>query len=412
MIKAELEQFLINNPELEQLTDILNSFNIYDVLKVTNQEIRHSNTLAWLFDPKESHGFQDKFLSRFLSYVLASENNDREEPSNLQTEIRKFMPTLGPELNTFEKVTVLREYKNIDVLIKVESFGPAKEDFAILIENKVQSKQSKGQLKKYYDACKKEFKNIIPIFLTLNQEEPEEDYFTADYEIIYNILKQLLELYYSQIPSEQQIFLSHYTKILGRLTMNEKEISDLCKTIYSKHKNAIDEIMRHASNARNNSNELFEEYLQKNMPKIKLKARAWGAVFFLPEVAIFDKNYGQNKWDNYYKENNLLSCDYYLGDKKKTYALKLILGNIEDKDTAVKVINALNESGLIKRKLDPEKTYAQKTIRLLAKKTSCSLDDNDEIDLSDFNEKIEPLFQSFLKEIEPICEVIKKAIKK
>jgi hypothetical protein len=324
--------------------------------------------------------------------------------------IKNFMPPLGPELNSFQSVTVLREYKNIDILIKVESFGTKNKDFAILIENKVQSKQSKGQLKKYYEVIQQEHKNIIPIFLTLNQEEPEEDFLTANYETVYFILKQLQELYSSQVPSEQQVFISHYIKILGRLTMNEKEISELCKTIYSKHKTALDEIMRYASNTRNNSNELFEEILNQD-DKIKLKARAWGAVFFIPEKALIKENYGENKWDTYYKTNNLISCDYYLGDKRKTYAFKLILGNIENKETSIKVLEALNDSGLLKRKLDPEKAHTQKTIRLHVRRTSCSLDLNDEIDLSDFKEKVTPLYQEFLKEIGPICEVIKKSLK-
>lgn len=55
--QERLEQFVIDNPELEQLEDLLAKFNIFDVLKLQRQEIRHSNFLAWLFDPSGSHRY-------------------------------------------------------------------------------------------------------------------------------------------------------------------------------------------------------------------------------------------------------------------------------------------------------------------------------------------------------------------
>ena len=51
-----LRQFVLNNHDLEHLESILSNFNIFETLNIVNNEIRHSNVLAWLLDPNENHG--------------------------------------------------------------------------------------------------------------------------------------------------------------------------------------------------------------------------------------------------------------------------------------------------------------------------------------------------------------------
>ena len=41
-------------------------FNVFKVLRHAEYEIRHSNVLAWLLTPGETHGLGDKFLRRFM----------------------------------------------------------------------------------------------------------------------------------------------------------------------------------------------------------------------------------------------------------------------------------------------------------------------------------------------------------
>ena len=56
----------ISDPDLERLQVGLNEPNIFDILRVSSQEIRHSNFLAWLLNPKGSHGLGSYFLKRIL----------------------------------------------------------------------------------------------------------------------------------------------------------------------------------------------------------------------------------------------------------------------------------------------------------------------------------------------------------
>ena len=43
-----LEQFVVNNADLERLESLLNQFNIFEAVGMARQEIRHSYFLAFL----------------------------------------------------------------------------------------------------------------------------------------------------------------------------------------------------------------------------------------------------------------------------------------------------------------------------------------------------------------------------
>jgi hypothetical protein len=68
--KRSLAKFLVGNSELEELSARLNQFNILQVLRIERAEIRHSNVLGWLLNPRESHGLSDTFVRRFISTLL------------------------------------------------------------------------------------------------------------------------------------------------------------------------------------------------------------------------------------------------------------------------------------------------------------------------------------------------------
>ncbi|PYS82631.1 MAG: hypothetical protein DMF70_07785 [Acidobacteria bacterium] len=44
-------------------------FNVFRALRLETHEIRHSNFLSWLFDPRESHAQGDLFLSTFVDAI-------------------------------------------------------------------------------------------------------------------------------------------------------------------------------------------------------------------------------------------------------------------------------------------------------------------------------------------------------
>ena len=61
---------LENNVAFQQLNQQVNSFNPLKVLRMENYEVRHSNMLAWLLDPKENHRLNNYFLRKTLEHLL------------------------------------------------------------------------------------------------------------------------------------------------------------------------------------------------------------------------------------------------------------------------------------------------------------------------------------------------------
>ncbi|MDL2237968.1 PD-(D/E)XK nuclease family protein, partial [Christensenellaceae bacterium OttesenSCG-928-K19] len=127
-----LKSFLYDISYLDELAPWADKFNIFDVLKISRAELRHSNMLSWLLSPNESHGFGDSVLRNIIQILI--ENNDLESID--------VFKTLLMDLSTFR---ILREWKNIDILAISET-----EKFLVCIENKVGSQEHSNQLKRYH----------------------------------------------------------------------------------------------------------------------------------------------------------------------------------------------------------------------------------------------------------------------
>ena len=72
----ELLENFICDTKLKELECLFGQFNIFDCLRLTRTEIRHSNFIAWLLDPNETHKLKDYFLKQFLIKVLSLNKKD------------------------------------------------------------------------------------------------------------------------------------------------------------------------------------------------------------------------------------------------------------------------------------------------------------------------------------------------
>ena len=118
------------------------TFNTFDVLRYSGYEIRHSNVVAWLLRPADTHGIGSRFLEWFVDHV-----NRRLAP-----ELERLPETSFETAN----VEVWRERDWVDVTILFK-----KEKCLIAVENKPDSAQPQhlNQVRRYEKKLRKKHKD-------------------------------------------------------------------------------------------------------------------------------------------------------------------------------------------------------------------------------------------------------------
>jgi hypothetical protein len=131
-----IEQLILNNPELEKLENMLSQFNTFETLDIVNTEIRHSNVLAWLFNPNANHSLREYFLKQFLKHFI-SINKDY---------ITANITVFDFEIFNYTNIEMRREWNNIDLLLIIRD---EIKNVVVVIENKLKTAEHDEQLRRY-----------------------------------------------------------------------------------------------------------------------------------------------------------------------------------------------------------------------------------------------------------------------
>ena len=244
-MKIELSN-LVKDPKLEELSLTLHTTNFFSILDVTKTEIRHSNFLAWLMSPNESHNLNTIFLKWFLKDIFSS---DKIEWAN-EFSIDSF---------NLHNVKVYREWQNIDIVI-------VHEEFVVAIENKVDSNEHSRQLKRYSDIINESFPDLKKafVFLTIDglnakDETDENQYISIDYGLIKSLIEIVLSVYKNSLSQRIQYYIEDYLLILNRYIMKEHESVELAQQLYMNHREAIDFIIENITDKIAEVREIIEE---------------------------------------------------------------------------------------------------------------------------------------------------------
>lgn len=224
-----LERFVAENDDLLELEERIGRFNIFDALGIARIEIRHSNYLAWLLAPGESHGQGELFLKAFLMDVLRRAREQGMAPPVSPVQLD------GADL---QGVQIRREWRNIDILITCEE-----PRFVIAIENKVDSGERTGQLQKYEDIVAASYPGVRSLFVFLTPEgddASDEDWVTYSYAQLYQVLCRTRRANKGSIGGDVAVFLEHYLSLIGDRFMENEDIDKLCRQIYSNHRRALE----------------------------------------------------------------------------------------------------------------------------------------------------------------------------
>jgi len=394
--QRKLDGFLVDNQDLEALNARLASFNLFRVLRIEKAEIRHSNVLAWLLTPGETHGLGAHFLRRFLSRLLM-ENEDTPvqlTPSQV-------------ELMSFDDVEVYREWKHIDILVRSQGAG-----WCLLIENKIGSRESKGQLLKCKDAVQKELapRHLIPVYLTLEGEEPSDEgkeagYISLSHVAVLDLCERMFDQHRSRIPRDATAFLAHYLTTLRRLTMQDAELIDLCKTIYRKHREAIDLIVEYGASSQ--VIDACEERL-RGLVECEFVKNAGRMLWFLPdEMGKLEPELQLRSDWRFLPRHVPVMCWYAYHKKPPKLQAVLEVGPVADGELRRRFLRAIKDSGFSFR----EEAFKEgaKFTRIVSKNQKLRLTEDDEPD--DDPEYIKKTTESLWEELwakgSKITEVLK-----
>jgi hypothetical protein len=341
-----IDRFLADNPDFEKLSSQLSQFNVFSALKIEQFEIRHSNFLAWLLDPQESHGLSEIVLRSILSNILL-----------LAERTFKGISAAKVELMSFTDIEVVREWhRNIDILVVDRS-----NNIVLFFENKIHSGESKGQLVKYKKLIENEFAGftIIPVFLTLTGQKSSDtdaiDYICYSYIQLHTVLDKLYLQRKMQLVQPVEIFIKHYLDILRRLTMQDQELINLCKAIYRKHREAIDMIVEYGKISA--FQQVMEDLLKKEGDfEIHYSSPAY--VWFIPL-----------SWTKWIPENGVawtslkrpLSVCCWIEDWQDYFAIHFEVSKMDDPDLRLRLVNALKDEGfkLSNKAFDKNATYSR-----------------------------------------------------
>lgn len=219
-----LQNFLLDIQCLDELLPWTGRFNIFDVLKVSRMEIRHSNTLGWLFDPNENHGFGDAFLKGVFQKLVENDTSGKYD----------IFQVLLSDMYSF---SVQREWKNIDILITSSD-----EKIVLAIENKVGSHEHSNQLNRYRTYLEQDYPDYkrFYVFLTPDGEEPSdvENWDVLTYLDVVEILEELVGRF--KLQQDVSLLVNNYIEVIRRDIVEDRQLIEICNKIYNKHRKALD----------------------------------------------------------------------------------------------------------------------------------------------------------------------------
>ena len=188
-----LQRFARHSTNLDELVKLneksLEEIDIFHVLQVGNSELHHSRFLAWLLNPRETHGVCDYFVKSFLHKTCAKAESAR-------------LPCMTPSLiDTIDwsGTEVLLERERIDIRVLNREAR-----FVCAIENKVWSPEGIGEdgvsqlhgyrtrLEELFPGYWRHYVFLSPTAMSPRNESDREHWTVESYSTVLEIIEQIV----------------------------------------------------------------------------------------------------------------------------------------------------------------------------------------------------------------------------
>jgi hypothetical protein len=217
--------------------------NLFRVLRVDGNENVWSNILAWLLNPRETHGLGDDFMRRFL--MIAARNSSASSA---------IAPLTGMDLSDME---VYREYvlpgggglDRADILLRSQA-----SKILVLVENKVWSSEGLDQTQRYKDAAdllRRPDKSVMLIYLAPPFAAPPGStaFIPCDYQEIATLLREFMHDH-DGMDSRTRNLILDWTQTIERafdMDPESQELQGLCRELWqnTSYRDALELLVRY-----------------------------------------------------------------------------------------------------------------------------------------------------------------------
>ena len=269
-LASKIAELLLDGDGIEKVEAQLGGFNFFEAYGNPRSERLHSDILAFLLDPNETHGLGTEFLTRFVVEVIKT----------MQPEIRPLSLS-KVALTEFDGCVVRREYGDIDVLCIDKEHR-----FLLAIENKIASGEHSDQLRRYHSFLKDQYPDFCPIlaFLTPENDVPSDDnWVSIGYGEVLLIVEALAAKHRERLDKGIGMALDHYTRMLRRHIVTDNELVNVAQAVYRKHKKALDIIFEHRPDDQLELSEIAADLASKD-GRIDVVRRTKSYINFFPKA--------------------------------------------------------------------------------------------------------------------------------
>lgn len=324
------KQALLQLRESEKLSALqrnLTKPNLFQLIGLHEQEIKHSYFLGQLLDPKSALGTHKLFSRGLIALCLNNLKFELQEHNNLGP--NDFENGSGPPFELF------REKFGVDLLV-VDDYRQC----FFAIENKIRANESAGQLRRYRLELEAAFPSYTKlfIFLTPDGRDPKTDFswVPLSYGDISRLLKSLIGR--AQISDLTELLLQHYADLLERYILGDSKLSDLANEIYQEHKAAIDFIIEKRSDPlRLVSTYIDREFYAPSSGLASIKSNKSNLRYVSENMSRLSSVLPGDGWG----DGNVLCWEIAI--RRNVVSISVILGPLQDKSLRSNVRDHLNK---------------------------------------------------------------------